>query len=346
MKGILLAEAGGQFLPVDYLEVPKPARKQILVKSLVTGINPVEEFMRAGFLVLSWPIVLGCDASGTVVEVGSEVTKFKVGDSVFGCTRLGAPGYSTFQEYFLMDENITFKKPENVSREQAATLGVGLLTACLGLVSGADVELKSTEGKVGEEWILVLGAAGSVGQFAVQIAKLCGFKVLGSCSPANDGFLKTVGADATFNYKLPLEEQLKEIASVTGGKFSRVFDASAMASQTGMEALAQHGDPKVEVKHFATTNDWVPIEPKQGIQINMVSLGKIGKTGDESILQVNQDIEDFIPTLEKYLADGSLKPMEYEVIGDVGVENILKGLEAFNSKKSATKKVLVRVAAE
>lgn len=55
--------------------------------------------MRAGFLVLSWPIVLGCDASGTVVEVGSEVTKFKVGDSVFGCTRLGAPGYSTFQEY-------------------------------------------------------------------------------------------------------------------------------------------------------------------------------------------------------------------------------------------------------
>lgn len=78
----------------------------------------------------------------------------------------------------------------------------------------------------------------------------------------------------------------------------------------------------------------------------MVSLGKIGKTGDESILQVNQDIEDFIPTLEKYLADGSLKPMEYEVIGDVGVENILKGLEAFNSKKSATKKVLVRVAAE
>lgn len=55
--------------------------------------------MRAGFLVLSWPIVLGCDASGVVVEVGSDVTKFKVGDSVFGCTRLGAPGYGTFQEY-------------------------------------------------------------------------------------------------------------------------------------------------------------------------------------------------------------------------------------------------------
>lgn len=77
-----------------------------------------------------------------------------------------------------------------------------------------------------------------------------------------------------------------------------------------------------------------------------MSLGKIGKIGDESTLQVNQDIEDFIPTLEKYLSDGSIKPMEYEAVGDVGVENILKGLEAFNSKKSATKKIVVRLAAE
>ena len=90
----------------------------------------------------------------------------------------------------------------------------------------------------------------------------------------------------------------------------------------------------------------MPIEPKAGIQINMVSLGKIGKTGDESTLQVNQDIEDFIPALGSYLADGSLKPMDYEIVGDVGVEEVLKALEAFNSKKSATKKVVVRLAAE
>lgn len=126
----------------------------------------------------------------------------------------------------------------------------------MGLVSGADIELKSSEGKVGEEWVLILGAAGSVGQYAVQIAKLCGFKVLGSCSPANDEFVKAIGAAATLNYKLPLEEQLGEIASITGGKFSRVFDASAMATETGMEALAKHGDPEVEAKYFVTTNDW------------------------------------------------------------------------------------------
>lgn len=69
-------------------------------------------------------------------------------------------------------------------------------------------------------------------------------------------FVKAVGADATFNYKLPLEDQLKEIASITNGKFSRVFDASSMATETGMEALAQHGDPEAEAKYFVTTNDW------------------------------------------------------------------------------------------
>jgi NADPH:quinone reductase-like Zn-dependent oxidoreductase len=53
----------------------------------------------SGVLVHAWPIVLGCDASGTVVSVGSAVTKFKEGDGVFGCTRLGVPGYATFQEY-------------------------------------------------------------------------------------------------------------------------------------------------------------------------------------------------------------------------------------------------------
>lgn len=66
----------------------------------------------------------------------------------------------------------------------------------------------------------------------------------------------TLGADATVSYKLSLAEQLKEIESITGGKFSRVFDASAMASQTGMEALFEHGDSKAGGKYFATTNDW------------------------------------------------------------------------------------------
>jgi NADPH:quinone reductase-like Zn-dependent oxidoreductase len=106
------------------------------------------------------------------------------------------------------------------------------------------------------KWVIILGAAGGVGQFAVQVAKLCGYKVLASCSPSNDELVKGFGADATFNYRIPLEEQIKEIVRATEGKFSKVFDASAMAAETGMAALAASTEPKSEGRHFATTNDW------------------------------------------------------------------------------------------
>ncbi|KAF8853745.1 GroES-like protein [Acephala macrosclerotiorum] len=334
MKGILLEKVGGEFTLVDALEKPEPGPTQVLVKSLVAGINPVEGFMQmTGMLVTAWPIVLGCDASGAVVEVGSEVKKFKVGDAVFGCTRLGTPGYCTFQEYFLMDENLTFKKPEGISVEAAATIGVGILTACLGLISGTKIKLEPNSADNPDEWIIILGGSAGVGQYAV--AKICGYK-----------FVKGLGADATFSYKLPLADQLAEITKVTKGNFSRCFDASAMASETGMEALAQCGHPDAQVKHFSTTNDWVPIEPKQGVEVYLCSLGQIGRSGSEHTTQVNQDMEGFIPLLEKYFDEGLLKPMEYEVVGDVGVGEVLKGLDAFNGRKSGEKKVLVRIAAD
>ncbi len=71
-------------------------------------------------------------------------------------------------EKFLMDENLAFKRPEEITVEEAATIGVGLLTACLGLVSGTKINLEPDSAAVPNEWIIVLGAAGSVGQYAVQ----------------------------------------------------------------------------------------------------------------------------------------------------------------------------------
>lgn len=77
-----------------------------------------------------------------------------------------------------------------------------------------------------------------------------------------------------------------------------------------------------------------------------MTLGVIGRSGTEHIAEVNQNIESFIPKLEKYLGEGLLKPMEYDIVGDVGVEEVLKGLDAFRSRKGGEKKVLVRLAAD
>lgn len=125
----------------------------------------------------------------------------------------------------------------------------------MGLISGTKIELAAKPCNESSKWVVILGAAGSVGQFSVQVAKLCGFKVLASCSPSNNEFVKSIGADATFNYKLSLEEQIKEIGHATGGKFSKVYDCSAMAAETGMAALAT-ASTDTEPKIFATTNDW------------------------------------------------------------------------------------------
>ncbi|KFZ15866.1 hypothetical protein V502_05379 [Pseudogymnoascus sp. VKM F-4520 (FW-2644)] len=186
-------------------------------------------------------------------------------------------------------------------------------------------------------------AAEGVGQFSVQIAKLCGFKVLAFCAPTNNELVKSLGADGIVDHRLPLEEQLREVHNITSGNFSRVFDASAMATETGIAALDKVSANKDEVKYFATTNDWTPIAPQEGIKIYQADLGDIGQGGEER--EINKKVAAYIPVLEKYLSMGALKPMGYEQVGDIGVEEILKGLVAFNTKKGGAKKMVVRLSA-
>ena len=92
-----------------------------------------------GVIVTAWPAILGCDASGVVLEACEGVTKLKPGDHVFGCTRVGQNSYSTFQETFLMDEDLAIKRPGNVSTEAACTIGVALYVGCRFFSSGNHV---------------------------------------------------------------------------------------------------------------------------------------------------------------------------------------------------------------
>jgi NADPH:quinone reductase-like Zn-dependent oxidoreductase len=98
----------------------------------------------------------------------------------------------------------------------------------------------------------VLGGASSVGKFAVQLLKALGFSVVATCSAKSSDSLKSIGADATIDYKKNQEEQIAELLSSTNGKPSRIFDAVAMN-----EGLVKALFPKVEgLKYFSTTNDW------------------------------------------------------------------------------------------
>jgi hypothetical protein len=89
-----------------------------------------------------------------------------------------------------------------------------------------------------------------------------------------------------------------------------------------------------------------PIEPVEGINIHLVTLGAIGKSEDEHQRKVTSEIAAFIPHVEKLLESGQLKPMEYDVVGDVGFKEVLKALDAYNNRKGSVKKIVVRVAEE
>ncbi|KFY88357.1 hypothetical protein V500_06410 [Pseudogymnoascus sp. VKM F-4518 (FW-2643)] len=340
MKAIILDKIGGNFTLTENWTVPTPSKSQILVQTSITSINPIEGIQQAtGMMVKSWPIALGCDASGIVVKAGEDVKNFKVGDRVSGTTRLGTSGHGTFQEFFLMDAPLAFKTPKNLSDEQAATFGSGIVTAYFVLLNGINIDLEN--GKYSDEWIILIGAAGSVGQFSVQIAKLWGFKVLAFCAPTNNELVTSLGADGIVNHRLPLEEQLREVQNITGGNFCRVFDSSAMATETAIAALDKISNAKDGSKYFATTNDWTTIEPKEGINIYQADIGSIGQGGEET--KLNKKVAEYIPLLEKYLTTGELKTMKYQQEEEIGFGGILKALAAFQTKKGRETKTIVRV---
>ncbi|KAL3423290.1 Zinc-type alcohol dehydrogenase-like protein C2E1P3.01-like protein 4 [Phlyctema vagabunda] len=342
MRGVIVPKAGAPFEVVETLEKPEPKKNEILVKSIVTGLNPMENFMQNGLLVEGWPIVLGCDASGVVAEIGEGVAKFKVGDPVFGCSKVGFPGYMTFQEYFLMDEKLAFKRPGHISSESAATTGVASLTASLGLVSGMKLSLSEPKLKSAHsEWIVILGGASSVGQFAIQLSKLNGYTVLASCSPTSNELVRSIGADATLSYKDEFEDQLAQIKSVTKGNFARVYDASAQSSELALKALATTS--QASKKYFATTNDWSPMDVSDyDVEVYRIGLGQLGRSGNAFVDKTNSDIIDYIPQLEKLFETGALKPLEYHVAGH-GFEGVLEGLEFLNNGDKMGRKIVVRL---
>ena len=296
----------------------------------------------SGLLVTAWPIVLGCDASGVVVEVGqAAASDFKVGDRVCGCTRLGIPGHSTFQEYFCMDAKLTVKFPKDLSFQQGATLGVGTYTACLGLFDGLKLKVPgpSTPMEPKEEWIVILGGAGSVGQYSVQIAKILGHKVIATCSRKTAHLVQGLGADAVIDYGKSEEDQLHELKTITGGNFFGVYDTVAKSESLARKMLTDVSVAKQ--KYFATTDDWTPMEKYEDHETYRAKLGVIGRTEeDEDVAWTNEQIELYVPFLTRLLESGKLRPNEFNIVGK-GFEDIPKAIEIQQKGESGGAKVVV-----
>jgi NADPH:quinone reductase-like Zn-dependent oxidoreductase len=195
MKAVLHCEYGGpEVLKVEEVEKPVPNDNQVLVKVRAAAVNPLDLTIRG--LLLLRPLSglrkpkdtrVGVDYAGTVERVGKNVTNFKPGDEVFG----GKTG--AFAEYVcVLADRAVVLKPANRTFEQAASVPVAAITALQGL---------RDKGKIqpGQK-VLINGASGGVGTFAVQIAKSFGTEVTGVCSTRNVDLVRSIGADHVIDY--------------------------------------------------------------------------------------------------------------------------------------------------
>src|SRR6267154_2884994 len=197
MKAVVYCDYGVPNLKFQEIEKPTPADDQLLVKVRAASVNPLDwhfiegtpYVMRAMGVGLRKPkdTRLGVDFAGTVEAVGEKVTKFKPGDDVFG----GRDG--AFAEYVCVREaRAVALKPANITFEQAASVPIAGVTALQGL---------RDKGKVQPgQRVLINGASGGVGTFAVQIAKSMGADETGVCSTRNVDLVKSLGADHVIDY--------------------------------------------------------------------------------------------------------------------------------------------------
>lgn len=175
------------------MDKPKLQSNDVLIEIHATAINPADISLRTGKMEMEdgFPAILGVDISGVVAEIGEDVKNFEVGDQVFTSKKLGTTG--GFAEYAAVSEDLVVNKPEEISFEEAASLGIAALTAYQ-LVNNEPHQLKE------DETVFIQSGSGGVGTFAVQFAKQNGAHVIATTSK-NEDLLEALDVDEVVNYE-------------------------------------------------------------------------------------------------------------------------------------------------
>jgi NADPH:quinone reductase-like Zn-dependent oxidoreductase len=229
MQRIQYSRYGGpECMAIGAFELPPPGAGEVAVRVKFAAINPIDWKLRNGQMKIVtgrvFPRGMGMDFSGTVMAVGQGVTRFRVGDPVFGLARFKESG--ALAQAAVTKEAFLARKPDNVLFEQAACLGTPGVTAWNGLIDKAKL-------KVGQR-VFINGCAGAVGEAAVQIALLFGAEVWGRCSAHDMDRVRALGLHQVYDYRVT---KLSDI----GERFDVVYDTSATMPVSEGVALLRRG---------------------------------------------------------------------------------------------------------
>ena len=290
MKAIVNTQYGSPDV-LRMLEVAKPTPKEneVLIKIHAVAVNAADwHLLKADpFLVrLQFGLfkpkytILGADIAGRVEAVGQNVKKLKVGDDVFGNS--SSSGWGGYAEYAAVREDVLVLKPANITFEEAAAVPMAAVTALLGLKEG-----KIQQGQT----VLINGASGGVGTFAIQIAKALGAEVTAVCSTRNVELARSLGADHVIDYT-------KEDFTKSGKQYDLILAANGYHSLTDYQrALSPNGQ---YVMTGGTTAQ----------MFEVLLFGRLRSKGNQKMGNIlakhSQKELEFIAGL---LADGTVKPV-------------------------------------
>lgn len=229
MQRIEYSRYGGpEYMAIGAFELSPPGAGEVAVCVKFAAVNPIDWKLRNGQMKIVtgrvFPRGMGMDFSGTVMAVGQGVTRFRVGDPVFGLARFKESG--ALAQAVVTKEAFLARKPDNVSFEQAACLGTPGVTAWNGLIDKAKL-------KAGQR-VFINGCAGAVGEAAVQIAQIFGARVWGCCSARDMDRARAHGVHRVYDYRAT---KLSEI----GERFDVVYDTSATMTVSEGTALLRRG---------------------------------------------------------------------------------------------------------
>ncbi|KAI0634052.1 GroES-like protein [Trametes polyzona] len=347
-KALVLPAEGGKYT-VGEAPVPHPGPKEVLVKVLAAALNPIDWKITVPPLtafIPEYPFITGTDGAGVVVQVGDEVSNFKEGDRVLFQGWFANP-YATFQQYCVASADITALIPENISFDQAASVPVALGTVILSLYNQHPDYPKTLRFKpVWEEGgtteyagkpALIIGGASSVGQYAIQVAKLAGFSpIITTASPHNAPLLASLGATHVLSRALPPSAVLTQLPGITGGTpLEFAFDAVSLPETMALayEALAPGGALAL------TQTDEIP-----------TALKAEGDARGKRVVHVFGNVHappnracgvELYKRLTEWLEKGLIKPNPVELL-PAGLAGALEGLERLEHNRVSGKKLIVR----
>jgi NADPH:quinone reductase-like Zn-dependent oxidoreductase len=299
MKAILLEKTGGvENLLIKDVKKPDTKENEVLISVKAIGINPVDYKARAIEDVLNSltgeqrPAIIGWDVSGTIIAIGNNITKFKIGDNVFGMINFPGSG-NAYAEFVAAPEDHLVKIPKNISFEEAAATTLAAVTA-----------LQALKPRVKKsDRVLIHAGSGGVGHFAIQIAKSLGAYVITTSSAKNKDFVLSLGADEHIDYgSQKFEEILTDIDFVLD-----MFNGDILLNSI---KITKNGGVIISLPTADFSDEVLKLAKERNVDVSF------------TVVQSNGDDMN---TLKNMLESGTLKPhisktFAFEKMGDAHLQ--------------------------